>query len=71
MVKQSAVESFSANYQKLQAVAEQLSGQEDIDIDALVPKVDEAMAAYKVCKERIEKVNQMLRERLQDEGEEK
>ena len=62
-----AAESFKANYDKLAQIAGELSGGQEIDIDALVPKVDEGLAAYKVCSERIAQVQAMLQERLKDE----
>jgi len=63
-------ESFKENYQKLKKIADTLSSEEDVDIDALVPMVDEGLAAYKVCSERIASVNTMLEERLQETAEE-
>lgn len=66
-----STESFKANYDKLAKIAEELSGNQEIDIDALVPKVDDGLAAYKVCSERIAQVQKMLAERLQDDGGEK
>jgi len=66
-----STESFKANYDKLAKIAEELSGNQEIDIDALVPKVDDGLAAYKVCSERIAQVQLMLQERLKDENGEK
>jgi len=56
---------YAENYQKLEQIATQLSRQERIDIDQLLPMIDEAMAAYTFCKERIEQVENLLQSRLQ------
>ncbi len=55
---------YRENYEKLRAIAERLAGDEAVDIDELVPLVDEASAAYKVCRARIEAVEKALAERL-------
>jgi exodeoxyribonuclease VII small subunit len=56
---------YAENYQKLEQIATQLSRQERIDIDQLLPMIDEAMAAYTFCKARIEQVEMLLQSRLQ------
>lgn len=56
---------YAQNYQKLEQIATQLSRQERIDIDKLLPMIDEAMAAYELCKSRIEQVEMLLQSRLQ------
>ena len=56
---------YADNYQKLEQIATQLSRQERIDIDKLLPMIDEAMAAYELCKSRIEQVETLLQSRLQ------
>ena len=56
---------YADNYQKLEQIATQLSRQERIDIDQLLPMIDEAMAAYQLCKSRIEQVETLLASRLQ------
>ncbi len=63
-------ESFKANYQKLQEIAQTLSQSQEIDIDELVPMVDEATRAYQLCKQRIEAVEAALNKRLEKEDEE-
>ena len=50
MAKAKSPESFKENYAKLQAIAEQLTHSEDVDIDQLIPMVDEASRAYQLCK---------------------
>lgn len=63
-------ESFKANYQKLQEIAQTLSQSQEVDIDELVPMVDEATRAYQLCKQRIEAVEAALNKRLEKEDEE-
>jgi exodeoxyribonuclease VII small subunit len=61
---------FNAAYKTLQANAEKLRRQDDLDIDSLVPIVQESAAAYAVCKERIAAVRAALQEHLKDVGSE-
>jgi len=61
-------ESFKANYAKLQTIAQKLSNTEEVDIDELVPMVDEATRAYQLCKSRIEAVENALNKRLDTES---
>lgn len=60
-----SAESFKANYAKLQEIAQKLSNTEEVDIDELVPMVDEATRAYQLCKSRIEAVESALSKRLE------
>jgi exodeoxyribonuclease VII small subunit len=60
MTKQAV--SFKANYAKLQKIANELRTQQEPDIDALIPMVEEATAAYKQCKNRIEAVKKAFLE---------
>jgi exodeoxyribonuclease VII small subunit len=62
-----AAESFKYNYAKLQEIAQKLSNNDDVDIDELVPMVDEATRAYQLCKSRIEAVETALNQRLENE----
>ncbi len=55
-------QNFTNNYQKLNDIAKKLRTQEEPDIDALVPMVEEATKAYQACKQRIEAVKQALQE---------
>ncbi|AZR82097.1 MULTISPECIES: exodeoxyribonuclease VII small subunit [Piscirickettsiaceae] len=57
-------ESYQKNYAKLQEIAQKLSNSEEIDIDELVPMVDEATRAYQVCQSRIEAVEAALNKRI-------
>jgi len=63
-------ESFKENYQKLQEIAQTLSQSQEVDIDELVPMVDEATRAYQLCKQRIEAVEAALNKRLEKDEEE-
>ncbi|MFM2006177.1 MAG: hypothetical protein RLZZ09_1832 [Pseudomonadota bacterium] len=57
-------DTFKANYDILKEVAETLRTQKEPDIDALIPMVDRALAAYKVCKNRLTAVKTAFGERL-------
>jgi len=61
-------ESFKENYQKLQEISQTLSQSQEVDIDELVPMVDEATRAYNLCKQRIEAVEAALNKRLEGEA---
>jgi exodeoxyribonuclease VII small subunit len=52
--------SFNKNYKVLKDTADWLSQQKKPDIDQLVPKVEMAMQAYKVCKTRLDAVQATL-----------
>ena len=52
--------SFNKNYQVLKQTADWLSTQKEPDIDQLVPKVEKAMKAYAICKDRLMKVQETL-----------
>jgi hypothetical protein len=52
--------SFNKSYQVLKQTADWLSTQKEPDIDQLVPKVERAMQAYTICKDRLTKVQETL-----------
>ena len=52
--------SFNKSYQVLKQTADWLSQQKEPDIDQLVPKVERAMQAYQICKDRLTKVQETL-----------
>lgn len=56
---------YAENYAKLERIAAQLSQQDAVNIDELLPMIDEAMAAYQFCQERINQVESLLQSRLQ------
>ncbi|MEC4723564.1 MULTISPECIES: exodeoxyribonuclease VII small subunit [Noviherbaspirillum] len=64
----SDINGFNAAYKILQANAEKLRRQDDLDIDSLVPIVEESAKAYQVCKERIAAVRAALQEHLKEEN---
>lgn len=57
-------ESYQQNYNKLQEISQKLSQADNVDIDELVPMVDEATRAYTLCQSRIEAVESALNKRL-------
>jgi exodeoxyribonuclease VII small subunit len=57
-------ETYKDNYAILKEVAETLRTQKEPDIDALIPMVDRALAAYKICKDRLQAVKTAFGERL-------
>ena len=52
--------SFNKNYKVLKETADWLSTQKEPDIDQLVPKVEKAMKACSICKDRLTKVQETL-----------
>lgn len=60
-------ETFKENYQKLQEIAQKLANSGEVDIDELVPMVDDATRAYQLCKTRIESVEKALNTRLDND----
>jgi exodeoxyribonuclease VII small subunit len=52
--------SFNKSYKVLKETADWLSTQKEPDIDQLVPKVEKAMKAYQICKDRLTKVQETL-----------
>jgi exodeoxyribonuclease VII small subunit len=61
--------SFNKNYKVLRETADWLSSQKEPDIDQLVPKVERAMKAYQICKDRLTKVQETLGQYFdKDEG---
>jgi exodeoxyribonuclease VII small subunit len=57
--------SFNKNYAILKETADWLAGQQEPDIDQLVPKVEKAMRAYAICKDRLDAVQETLGRYLQ------
>ena len=62
--------SFNKNYKVLKETADWLSTQKEPDIDQLVPKVEKAMAAYQICKDRLTKVQETLGQYFEKDGDE-
>jgi exodeoxyribonuclease VII small subunit len=59
---------FSKQYKILKETADWLSQQTEPDIDQLVPRVERAMQAYQVCKDRLAKVEETLGRYFEPEG---
>lgn len=57
---------FREAYGVLQQHAETLRNQTEPNIDDLLPMVEESVAAYRVCKERIDAVEKALEKALTD-----
>jgi len=55
---------YAQNREILRGIAERLRTETDIDIDELIPLVDQASAAYKACRQRVEAVEKTILERL-------
>lgn len=51
---------FKDAYQILKSNAERLETSDTLDVDGLVATVEESIAAYKICQERIGAVEQAL-----------
>jgi exodeoxyribonuclease VII small subunit len=61
-------EGFNKNYRVLRETADRLSRQEEPDIDQLVPRVERAMRAYRICKDRRDRVRETLGQYLAEDG---
>lgn len=59
---------FNEAYKTLQTNAERLRQQEDLDIDSLVPIVQQSAQAYEICKQRIAAVRAALKEHLKEDS---
>ena len=60
--------SFNKNYKVLKETADWLSQQKEPDIDQLVPKVEKAMKAHQICKDRLTKVQETLGQYFEKDG---
>ena len=59
-----AAQTYAQNRETLRVIAERLRIETDIDIDELIPLIDQATAAYRACRARVEAVERILQERL-------
>ena len=60
-------QSYNKNYKVLKDTADWLSKQDEPDIDQLVPRVEKAMRAYQICKDRLIKVQTTLGQYFQED----
>lgn len=60
----SSTNTYQTHYKILKEVAETLKNQTEPDIDSLISHVERALAAYRVCKERIESAKKALEEKF-------
>ena len=59
-----SAENFSKSYETLKTIAETLRNQREPNVDELIPMLEEATKAYKICKSRLESVQLALKEYL-------
>lgn len=57
---------FKDAYHTLKTNAKNLEQADELDIDNLVTTIEESIAAYKVCQERIQAVEQALAQAFDD-----
>lgn len=60
MLEKDTTESFNQSYETLKKIAETLRNQREPNIDELIPMVEQATKAYKVCQGRLEAVKMAL-----------
>jgi exodeoxyribonuclease VII small subunit len=56
------------DYPVLKETADWLSRRQEPDIDKLVPRVERAMQAYRICRDRLDRVKETLGQYLQNDG---
>lgn len=61
-------DSFNENFKILQRNAEKLRNNTEMDIDALVPLVEQSTRAYQICKTRIAAVKAALAKHMDGNG---
>ncbi len=62
-------QSYKENYQILENIANKLQSDEMVDVDELIPMVEQATKAYATCKDRLDEVEKALRKRLDNPSE--
>ena len=63
-------EKFTPNYEILKEIAENLRVQREANIDELIPMIEKATKAYKICKTRLEEVKVALKQYMPPTNEE-
>ncbi len=61
---------FTPNYEILKEIAENLRVQREANIDELIPMIEKATKAYKICKTRLEEVKVALEQYMPQKSEE-
>jgi exodeoxyribonuclease VII small subunit len=61
---------FTPNYEELKQIAEHLRVQREVNIDELIPMIEKATKAYKICKNRLEEVKVALEQYMPQGAEE-
>lgn len=61
--------SYAEAFAVLQHNAQMLEKLDQVDLDQLVPIVEESMAAYKVCKRRIDSIQKALDQTFAEDAE--
>jgi len=61
---------FTPNYEVLKQIAESLRTQREANIDELIPMIEKATNAYKICKNRLEEVKVALEQYMPQNSEE-
>ena len=62
--KHPSAQNFTHSYDTLKTIAETLRNQREPNVDELIPMLEEATKAYKICKSRLESVQLALQEYL-------
>lgn len=60
MKDKSNADNFSHSYDTLKKIAESLRNQREPNVDELIPMLEEATKAYKICQSRLEAVQLAL-----------
>ncbi len=63
-------EKFTPNYEILKEIAENLRVQREANIDELIPMIEKATKAYKICKTKLEEVKVALEQYMPQNTEE-
>lgn len=64
MKEKSSADNFSHSYDTLKKIAESLRNQREPNVDELIPMLEEATKAYKICQSRLEAVQLALKNYL-------
>jgi len=61
---------FTPHYEELKQIAETLRVQREANIDELIPMIEKATNAYKICKDRLAEVKLALEQYMPQNSEE-